>query len=138
MNLAAELIRTDDLDRAYAVLEQALAEGARAADVRVQMSEIYDRKHQPAQALREIDAALELSPDDVVALLNRAIYLTELRRDAEAIPVLKRVFAMNAANDPRLLALAQQTLELARTRLSRAAEPVQKPPETNAIEVPPR
>jgi tetratricopeptide (TPR) repeat protein len=138
MNLAAELIRTGDLDRADAVLEQALAEGARAADVRVQMSEIYDRKHQPEQALREIDAALELSPDDVVALLNRAIYLTELRRDAEAIPVLKRVFAMNAANDPRLLALAQRTLELARTRLSRAAEGVQKPPETNAIEVPPR
>jgi tetratricopeptide (TPR) repeat protein len=138
MYLASELIRSNDLDRADAQLEEALVEGARASDIHLKRSEIYDRKHQPEEALQEIDAALELSPDDVVALLNRAIYLTELGRDAEAIPVLNRVFAMNAANDPRLLAVAQQTLELARARSGRAAQAVPPPPEPNAIEAPPR
>jgi tetratricopeptide (TPR) repeat protein len=131
-NLAAELIRSNDLDRAHVVLEEALADGAPASDVHVQISELYDRKHEPELALQEVDTALALSPDDVVALLNRAIYLTELRRDAEAIPVLKRVLAMNLANDPRLLALAQQTLALAQSRSGRPAEA------ENAAEAPPR
>ena len=119
LSLAEELIRSDDLDRAHTLLEQALAEGAPPALVHENMSAIYDRKHQPEEALHEIDASLALEPNNVTALLNRGICLTNLGRDAEAIPVLQRVVALTAGNDPRLLALALRTLDMAQTRLRR-------------------
>ena len=138
VNLASELIENQEFERARDMLEQALAEGAPPAKVHVDMSALYDRDHRPEEALREIDAALALEPDNANALLNRGIYLTELRRDAEAVPILERVIALNAGNDAKLLAIAHRTLATARRRLGLSDEAVPHPAGDRAAGAAPR
>ena len=81
------------------------------------MSGLYDREYRDEDALREIDAALALEPNDWHMLVNRGLYLAKLRREAEAVVVLKQAIALDSGNDPKQLDIARHTLATAQRRL---------------------
>jgi len=93
--LAGEYIEANELQRAEAMLQQALSEGAPPARVHMAMSAIYYRERRAEDALHEIDAALAVESNDPQMLVNRGIYLIALHRDAEAVAVLQRAIALD-------------------------------------------
>ena len=62
-------------------------------------------------------------------LLNRGIYLTKLRRDAEAVAALERAIALDPGHDPRQLDVARRTLATAQGRLREGREGARESPE---------
>jgi tetratricopeptide (TPR) repeat protein len=50
-------------------------------------------------ARREADRALELNPDDDIALTSKGWALIDLGRAQEALPVLKRATVLNSRNE---------------------------------------
>jgi len=121
--LAKEFARNDEFERAELMLHQSLSDGAPPATIRAAMSEIYDREHRAEDALREIDTALALEPENSYFLVDRGIYLTRLGRDAEAVTVLKRAIALDRGNNPNLPNVAHRTLATAQRRLGEEKEP---------------
>jgi hypothetical protein len=115
--LASELIENSEFERAEVMLQQSLADGGPAARIRINLSALYDRENRTQDALRTIDAALVDEPDNPDMLVNRGIYLTELRRDAEAVEALTRAIALDRGNNPKQLEIARRTLATARARL---------------------
>jgi hypothetical protein len=136
LSLAGELIDDGELERAHSEVEQALAEGASAAGVHLDLGSIAHRQYNLPEALREFDAGLAIKPDDSNLLLNRGIILTEMGRYDEAIPVLERVIAQRAGNDSYLLSVAHRTLGQALQRVGRSAEALEHMRESNAVGAP--
>jgi hypothetical protein len=130
--LSSELIENAEFERAEAMLQRSLDDGGPPARIRVNLSALYDREHRTQDALREIDAALAEEPDSPSMLLNRGIYLTELRRDAEAVAALQRAIALDPGHDPRQLEIARRTLATAQARLGGAERGV-RPPEADRV-----
>jgi len=120
--LAGEYVEKNDLQRAEAMLKEALAEGASPVRVRVAMSALYDREHREEDALREIDAALALDPDNAHSLMNRGIYLTKLGRNAEAVAALQRAIALDTSNNTQQNDLERRVLATAQRRLAVTGE----------------
>jgi len=127
--LASELIENLEFERAEVMLQQSLADGGPPARIRINLSALYDREDRTQDALRTIDAALADEPDNPDMLVNRGIYLTELRRDAEAVAVLTKAIALDRGHDPKQLEIAQRTLATARARLGPGSEGVPPLPE---------
>jgi hypothetical protein len=127
--LASELIENSEFERAEVMLQQSLADGGPPSRIRINLSALYDREHRTQDALRTIDAALADEPDNPDMLVNRGIYLTELRRDAEAVAVLARAIALDRGNNPKQLEIARRTLATARRRLGRSGEGIPQLPE---------
>jgi Tfp pilus assembly protein PilF len=136
--LAAEFIENDQFERAEVMLQQSLADGAPPARIHVAMSALFDREHREEDALREIDVALAVEPDNPLMLLNRGIYLTQLRRDAEAVAVLQRVIALDTGHDAKQLDVARRTLATAQGRLGRSHEGLPQTPDADRVRVAPR
>jgi tetratricopeptide (TPR) repeat protein len=120
--LAGEYVERNDFQRAEAMLKEALAEGASPVRVRVAMSALYDREHREEDALREIDAALALDPDNAHSLMNRGIYLTKLGRNAEAVAALQRAIALDTSNNTQQNDLERRVLATAQRRLAVTGE----------------
>jgi len=116
--LAEELAQHNELRRAEMVLQQAQSDGAPPSRIHMAMSGLYDREYRDEDALREIDAALALEPNDFNMLVNRGLYLAKLRCDAEAVVVLKQAIALDSGNDPKQLDIARHTLAAAQRRLA--------------------
>ena len=55
---------------------------------------VYHRRGDDAQALRHIDLALEINPNDILALNNRGIALRALKRFEDALPSYDRALAL--------------------------------------------
>jgi len=115
--LAVAFIDNEEFERAEVMLQKSLSDGAPPATIHVALSVLYDREHREEDALREIDRALAIEPDSWRMLVNRGFYLTELRRNAEAVAVLERAIALDTGNDPQQLESARRTLAAARRRL---------------------
>jgi hypothetical protein len=115
--LASELIENAEFERAEAMLQSSLDDGGPPSRISVNLSALFDREHRTEDALRVIDAALAVEPDNPSMLLNRGIYLTKLRRDAEAVVALQRAIALDPGHDPRQLEIARRTLATAQARL---------------------
>jgi tetratricopeptide (TPR) repeat protein len=121
--LAMAFIENEDFTRAEVMLQESLSDGAPPATIHVALSAVYDREHREEDALREIDRALALEPDEWRMLVNRGVYLTKLRRDAEAVAVLERAIALDTGNDPKQFDIALRTLAAARRRLGGKERP---------------
>ncbi|HKE11444.1 MAG TPA: hypothetical protein VKE73_07720 [Myxococcota bacterium] len=120
--LAGEYVERNELQRAEVTLQEALAEGAVPVRVRVAMSALYDREHREEDALREIDAALALEPNDAHSLMNRGIYLTKLGRNAEAVAALQRAIALDTSNNTQQHELERRVLSAAQRRMAATGE----------------
>jgi hypothetical protein len=132
--LAEEFIQNNEFERAEAVLREggALHSGQMLAvdmfvNIRLALSRFYDRMNREEDALREIDAALAVEPENWHTLVNRGIYLAKLGRDAEAASVLQRAIALETGNDPELLRIARRTLAAAERRLGGDEDPEAAP-----------
>jgi tetratricopeptide (TPR) repeat protein len=121
--LAAAFIENEEFARAEILLQESLSDGAPPATIHVALSALYDREHREDDAVREIDRALVIEPDNWRMLVNRGFYLTKLRRDAEAVAVLERAIALDTGNDPMQLDVAHRTLAAAQRRLAREERP---------------
>jgi tetratricopeptide (TPR) repeat protein len=120
--LAGEYVERNELQRAEATLQEALAEGAEPVRVHVAMSALYDRERREEDALREIDAALALDPNDAHSLMNRGIYLTKLGRNAEAVAALQRAIALDQSNNTQQHELELRVLATAQRRMAATGE----------------
>jgi hypothetical protein len=136
--LAAQLVDRDAYERAEWMLQQSLADGAPPARIHAAMSAVFDREHRTEDALREVDAALAVEPDNPFILLNRGIYLTKLQRDREAVEVLQRVIALDRSPDPTQRNIALRTLARAQARLGRGGANVAQPPDADPLHTVPR
>jgi len=121
---AGEFIQNNEFERAEAMLRDGgpLHNGQQLAvdmfvNIRVAISQFYDREHREEDALREIDAAIAVEPNNWHTLVNRGIYLTKLGRDAEAVAALRRAIVLNTGDDPSQLNIAHRTLATAKRRL---------------------
>jgi hypothetical protein len=120
--LAGEYVERSELQRAEVALQDAAAEGADPVRVRVAMSALYDREHRDEDALREIDAALAVQPNDAHMLMNRGIYLTKLGRNAEAVAALQRAIALDTSDNTQQHDLERRVLATAQRRLGATGE----------------
>jgi hypothetical protein len=117
MLLGGEFAENYEFERAELMFKESLSDGAPGARIREAMSVIHDREHREEDALREIDAALAVEPDNWHMLVNRGVYLTKLRRDAEAVTDLQRAIALYPGIDPKQIEVARRTLAGAQRRL---------------------
>jgi tetratricopeptide (TPR) repeat protein len=135
--LSEEYIERNEFTRAEGMLRQSLSNGAPPASTHWRLSVLYDRMQQEEDALREIDAALDIEPDNYSMLVDRGFYLTEMGRDAEAVATLQRAIALDRGHDPSNLEPARRLLATAQSRLGRSAERVQES-ESGGVSAPPR
>ena len=115
--LAGEFIDSYEFERAEVMLRQSLSDGAPPARIHEAISAIYDREGRKEDALREIDQALAVAPDNWHILVNRGVYLTKLGRDAEAVTALQRAIALYPGIDPKQIDTAHHALADAQRRL---------------------
>jgi len=128
LQLAEEFVKNNEFQRAEAMVRQSLADGRTRHDpiiavdllmsVQTAISLFYDREHREDDALRQIDTALVVQPDNWELLVDRGFFLTKLRRDAEAVAVLEKAIALQTGNNPQQLEIARHTLAAARRRLA--------------------
>jgi hypothetical protein len=128
LQLAEEFVKNNEFQRAEAMVQQSLADGGTRHDqlmavdllmsVQTAISLFYDREHREDDALRQIDTALVVQPNDWELLVDRGFFLAKLQRDAEAVAVLEKAIALETGNNPQQLEIARHTLAAARRRLA--------------------
>ena len=89
------LVRLGDLDRARALYRDALDRGLESADFHVELGVIAYAKGELAEAKKEIEVALALTPSNVLAHYHLGDVLRAMRQDAEAIEAYRQAIAVN-------------------------------------------
>ncbi len=60
-----------------------------------QLSDIYQRQRNYSQALKELDAALFVEPNDALMHFNKGVFLAQLRKSGEAIEEYETAISLN-------------------------------------------
>lgn len=87
---ARERFQLQDYYGAIHLLEEVVASGRAFADARQLLGVCYGLIGQSEQALEHLDAALELNPNYVEALIHRGLVLNQLGREDEAEASLRK------------------------------------------------
>jgi tetratricopeptide (TPR) repeat protein len=134
LQLAEEFVKNNEFQRAEEMVQQSLADVETRHAVRIvpvdllmsiqtAISMFYDREHREDDALRQIDTALVVQPNNWEMLVSRGFFLAKLGREAEAVAVLEQAIALEKGNNPQQLELARRTLAAARRRLAGGESP---------------
>lgn len=97
--LGVYALQVGDLPTAHSFVSRALQVQPRQPEALVHFSAILQQQGRPKKALAAIELALDIDPDSVQALSNCAALLSfQLKRPAEALPLLERALLLDACH----------------------------------------
>ncbi len=105
--LAGALAKAGRLDDALVAVHDALKRWPENARLRSRAGDIYRRKREWPNALKELSAAVERSPDQYTTLYLLGLVLDELDRDEEARAYYRRVLTLDPDHLNSAVALAR-------------------------------
>jgi tetratricopeptide (TPR) repeat protein len=100
--LVHALLQSDNVRKARSVAERAVAEDPGSFAARLLLAMVCQKAHEPVEALRHFDAALQLRPGDAEALDMRGATLQQLGRVDEALADYERALAIVPGYPPAL------------------------------------
>lgn len=106
-----------DLERGATLQHHAVERLPNVPFILANYAVVISRLGRVKQALRHLDHALSIEPDDLLALSQKSICLCKLYRDEEALPWFDRVLELDPENDH-----AMRNKGVALTRLGRSEE----------------
>ena len=107
-------ISAADLDASFTALQKALERNPGNVRARILLASVYQQKHAPAAAEKELRTALERVPNNDLVHMRLGIVLREQGKYQEALPLLKRAQELKPSDE--LARFVDQVERLARSQ----------------------